>query len=191
MNNYGEKIDIIVDRIDLNAIIILLQPGVKKITKNDMSILLNGSEFIDYYIFDKSKGLGTIYEIIPYEAFAPYDDLEMQIIKNEFVSDKIKIFFAKRFHDGSIEVEMKLPQNIQGKYMIRLLTVNGRFFNICSDYIIASKLIDKNKSTAVLEGSGVYNVNENINVEIQLYDIDGNKVPDGNYRIKIELIIML
>lgn len=155
-----------------------------------MSVLLNGSKFTDYYIFDENKGLGRMYKIIPYTAFAPYDDLEIQIIKNEFVSDKIKILFAKKFYDGSTELEMKLPQNIQGKYMIRLLTVNGRFFNICSDYIIVSKLIDKNKSTAVLKGSGVYNVNENINMEIQLYDIDGNKVPDGNYRIKIELIIM-
>ena len=189
MNNYGKKTEIKVERIDLNSIKISLEPGISEITKNDIEFSLNDIEFTEYNIIDKSKGNGTIYEIIPYSTFTPNDNLEIQIIKNEFISDKIKIFFAKRFYHGSAEVKMKLPRNIQGKYAIKLLTVNGRLFNISSDYIIVSKMIDNNKSKAILQGSGVYDLNEKINVEIQLYDIDGNKVPDGYYRIKIELII--
>lgn len=179
------SIELTVDTIELESIVVSLNPPVVELQKRDLILVLNDVIFQDYTLFDKSGGI--VYEIIPNTSFNPYDTLDMQIIRQENQSDKIKIFFAKAFLNDNAEIDFKLPETPQGEYVMKLMTVNSRSFNINSDFIVVSMPIDGQMSYANLDTSKVYFLEDNININIGLFTIEGGKVLDGKYEIKVEL----
>lgn len=182
----ANPIELIIDKIDLGSIIMSLSPPVIGLEKSDLILFLNGIEFQDYNIFDDSEGLGKVYNIIPYHEFNPQDSLDIQIIRSGLESDKIKIVFAKAFHDSTAEIYFKLPITAQGEYIIKLMTVNERTFDINSESIVVSRPIDGESSYADLDESKVYFLDDNFNIDIGLVTIDGTNVPDGKYEIIVD-----
>lgn len=137
------SVKIKIDNISLNLITMSLTPAVIGLQKSDLELSLNNIEFKDYIIVDKSLGNGSIYSIIPNIDFFTCDILDIQILKEGFESDKVKIIFATAFSNDTAKIEFKLPRNVQGKYVIKLMTVNGIEFNISSKEIMVCRPINE------------------------------------------------
>ena len=65
------------------------------------------------------------------------------------------------------------------------MSLNGQEFILESEVFTVSAPISKQISKISVEGRGIYKENEDIIVDIMLFDINGELVPDGNYAVEV------
>ncbi|MFA9397345.1 MAG: hypothetical protein ACERKV_03650 [Clostridiaceae bacterium] len=182
----ANNLELKINSIELNSIEFSLSPEILDISKDEINLILNNNYFYNYNIYHINENNSEKYRIIPNKNFYKYDYLSIQIITESYISDVTKIFFCKYFSQSS-DINFTLPTISNGKYKLILNAVNGYKFETTSVPITVSLPIDINSSDAILEGSGIYQINENIPIDIELIDINNNPVPNGNYLIEIEI----
>ncbi|WP_027623866.1 hypothetical protein [Clostridium lundense] len=178
-------LDLSVLDIDINSLLISLNPPLPNLSMDDVKLTLNDVPFTSFNLHDESSGLGGKYKIIPLNSFNPNDFISLQIINDNYDSNKFKLCFSKYFVNRKADLSFKLPDNKSGTYKFKIVSINGEEFNIESEPFIICRDINTEDSSISLKGSGIYYENQDIVLDINLKTIDDENVPDGYYLIKI------
>ncbi|KGM93675.1 hypothetical protein Z968_12460 [Clostridium novyi A str. 4552] len=169
--------------ISLNKILIFINIAIPDLQKSDLEISLNNNIFTNYELQYIDNSSEKVYAIIPNTPFSPYDSLSLEIIKNNYASDKIKIFFSENFYNHNCNINYKISSNAYGNYKIVIPSINDTHFNLESKEITISPPINTTLSEGTVIGDGNYAINENIPIKIELFTINNTHVPNGNYLI--------
>lgn len=176
-----------IEYISLKSISMSLDPPIKSLSKSEVNMFLGNKKFYDYELVDTSQGTGKLYKIIPYDKFTIYDFITLEIITPNYNSNKVKIYIVKHFEDGKANIDLKFSENKQGIYSVKLSSVNETKFNLKTSPITVSLPLDVELCDAKLEGGETYNVNDDIKVNVELYNILGEHVLNGNYEVELSL----
>lgn len=176
-----------IEYVNLKFIIISLDTSIPRLSKNEIDMFLGYKKFNNYYLIDISRGSGNLYAIIPYSEFTIYDFITLEITTPNYNSNKAKVYIVKRFLDGTASIDFKLSENEQGIYNIKLFSVNGKEFSAKTIPITVSLPLKKELCDAQLEGSGTYHIDDDVYVDVELYTILDEHVPNGTYEIELAI----
>lgn len=181
-----KKLEINIKKMFLNKIIFAITPDIGHIEKNQISILLNDDIFTHYDILYKQNGDNHFYEIIPYDNFNLDDCLTFQIVHDECKSNRVKIYFCKKFNSkGESCLCIKIEENYEGKCMFYVDNIDETDVCINSDIITISKPIDSEKSKIWTDKRN-FNKGEIIDTNIKIVNKEGNTIIDGLYEIEVD-----
>ena len=180
------EIVLVVENVQLNYIEFSLLTGIINLSKENISLIVNDKNYSNYSIEDISNN-GEKYKIIPMGKFTKYDSVSIQINYNNMFSNRVKIFICK-FFENETDMDIRIIESMPGEYKLTLSNVNDIPFGVQSENFTVSLPLNMDFCVARLNGSSQYNIGEEIVFNIELRDVDGELVPDGNYLMEVEWI---
>ncbi len=178
------KTKIYIIKIYLDKILFKVEPFVNELKKNQIKIILNNEEFTGFHI-DKNEST-NYYEIVPDIIFKVEDNLTLQIIDVEYLSNVLKIYFAKNFNeDGIGTLDINIGSEYVGECVFLVKTVDEIETDIKSKPITFSNPISTEYSRIYTEHEE-FKSEEIIEVNLEIKDMNENNPIDGLYEVELE-----